>query len=241
MRCAAATAFLALALALLEPGRLTAQEVSRQVPAPVTRRIVQAIWPAQLFDTAGKPQGGWVARPFHPRYSDLHITEGKTGFTRLPRVRIYSGWAYPAGCFHCGTVRRAVAERDGKYVTLMEPEDLALILSWSEPRFRVRDSLLIRDVIVQLLAASELLGPRVERVTSRADLPATLEGWWRPADVRDSIWNVPRTYSHGLPGGLTLEFPVLAGATLYGVGLRFEEESTYDVLVTLAADATLSP
>lgn len=239
MRTAAATGFLTLALVVT--GHLAAQNVSGPVPAPVVRRIAQAIWPEQLFDPAGRPEGGWVARRSSPGYSDLHISEAKTGLTRLPRVRIYSGRAYPAGCFHCGTVRRAVAERDGQYVTLMDPDDLALILNWSEPHFRVRDSLLIRDVIVQLLTASELLGPRAQRVNSRADLPATLEGWWRPADVRDSTWNVPRTYSHGLPGGLTLEFPVLAGATLYGVGLQFEEDSTYSMVVSVAADATLNP
>src|SRR5690606_10231082 len=106
----------------------------------------------------------------------------------------YAGHAYPGGCSHCGYHRRAVAQRDSVFISLLDAGDIELILPWAEPGFRATDSVPVRAAIVDLLGRTCLLGCDARFVRERDSLP---EGWpLRPVDASAPDWEMPRTYSH---------------------------------------------
>ena len=195
------------AAVLVSPRVLTAQEIGEGVPAQVVRRVAQAIWPRQLFDSAGRPESPFQRSAFEPGYADLRITRSSASVARLPGVIFYVASAYPNSCSHCRTWRVAVVERDSVFLTVLESRDLADLLTWAEPRLADGDSLGIREFIVQVLGASCILGcGQMHQVRALRELPATEAQLLRPVDDDKQNWRFPRTYTHSSPGQMYMEF-----------------------------------
>src|SRR5688572_19770824 len=134
-----------------------AQPASDSVPVEVRRRLAQAIWPENLFDSQGRPESGFIRRGFRPDFEDLRIRRGAP-LPDLPGVTVWIGSAYPTGCSHCATVVRAVVQRDSQFITLLEPTDLPLLVAWVQPAFQHADTVRVREFIVAFLRSSCFLG-----------------------------------------------------------------------------------
>ena len=228
---------LQLLLVLVAAPDLRAQEIELGTPAPVVRRIAQAVWPENLFDSLGHPEPGFVHVPSRPKYSDLRITKRTEVPDRFAGVILYAGSAYPSDCFHCRGVRRAVAQRASEYVTLLEPEEIEQLLPWAAPALAITDSVELREAIVGLLELSCLLGCEIQHVRERAEVPRA--DFWSAADPNAEGWAMPRTYSHVSSTGLTLDFPVLARDGLFQIKAALDRRGNYYVMVIPVAQPML--
>jgi hypothetical protein len=216
---------------------LDAQQIAPDTPAPVVRRAAQAIWPENLFDASGQPEPGFVRLPFRPGFSDLRIERHPISSGRFAGVVLFAASAYPNGCWHCRNVRRAVAQRDSTFVTLLEADEVEQILPWATPAFAMTDSVEVRQAVVELIDATCILGCGVRRVRDLKEVPRhELYTAVAPGAER---WTMPRTYSHVSTASLTLEFPLLAPEGLFKIGVYLDPAGRYNVLVTPVARVML--
>ena len=175
-----------------------------EIPAEVRRRIAQAIWPENLFDSTGRPERGFMRRPFQPAFADLHIRRVTTPAV-LPGVSLFVGEARPSECSHCGTRRYAVAQRDSTFQTLLDPDDIAYLAPWASPDV-LGDPVTLRTFVLTALQATCLIGCDVQHVRKRSDVPDADSPFLRPADEGASTWQMPRAYSWQRNGGVLVEF-----------------------------------
>jgi len=194
---------------------------SAAIPNEARRRIAQAIWPENLFDSTGRPAPGFVRRPFRPAYADLRIRAGVLTEV-LPSTRFFIGTAYPSVCDHCGTRTVVVAERGGEMRTLLEPSDIEYLADWA-PVSALSDSTSLRSFVLASLRATCFLGCDVRQVRRRSDIPNVDSPFLRPEDSHAKSWKFPRTYAWQRNGGVQVEMPLWApGDGLYEARAKFD-------------------
>jgi len=199
---------LAVACSLVASRIARGQVIPAGTPTVVVRRISQAIWPDQLFDSAGRPERGFAPVAGAPLFSSLTIEHRRERVVRLPGVDFYLGGA-AGNCFDCGARVAAVAIRGDTAITLQRPADFDQLPARLGIRFVQGDSAGIKEFILELLNASclagcpaRLLGPddrlaRFDSVLARPMLPTT------------TIWRRSATYTSFRPGVMEMEFVVL--------------------------------
>jgi hypothetical protein len=218
-------------LGLALPGPAQAQRDS--IPAEVRRRIAQAVWPENLFDSLGRPESGFVRRAFRPAYHDLLIHQALP-IPDLPGVTVWMGDAYPSGCSHCGTTVRGVARRGAMDITLMEPEDLELLAAWVDPPFEDADTVRVRQFVLNFLRSTCFLGCEVQLV-SRSDSADPDLQFFRAAKQANESVTIPRMYSHVSSAGLTVEFPLRSLNAIYRIRAERNYRGIFSVSVTPVA------
>src|SRR5262245_8421709 len=189
------------------------------VPSEVRRRIAQAIWPENLFDSAGKPERGFTRRPVRPAFRDLQIRPASS-IDGMPNVVVYVGQAKVSGCVHCGTYTVAVAQRDTSFVSLLGPRDLEFLAAWAATD-RLADTASLRRLVISQLRATCFIGCDVQHVGSRAEV---LQGnpFLVPVDANATRWRLPNTYSWQKNVGAVVDFPVYSpGFGVYAVRAEY--------------------
>ena len=187
---------LALLVLALVPRDAPAQEIDSTVPVEAVRRLVQAIWPRDLFDLQGRPERAIDRRPFEPSFSDLRLRRATRPVRGLPDVQWYVATAYPGDCNHCGLRVAAVAQRGDEFVTLTEPQQLHELVSWISPRMSAPDAEALRDFVIDALVASCLLMcAEVAQVRSEADLLRGERMLLHPTRGTGEGWVFPETVS----------------------------------------------
>jgi len=200
-------------LSLALPGRGQGQGDS--IPAEVRRRIAQAVWPENLFDSLGRPESGFVRREFRPAFHDLLIRQASP-IRDLPGVTVWMGNAYPSECSHCRSVVRGVARRGTTFITLMEPEDLELLADWVDPPFERADTVRVRQFVVNFFRSTCFLRCEIQLV-SRGDTADPDLRFFRAVEQAKKSVTIPRMYSHVSSAGLTVEFPLRSLNAIYRI------------------------
>lgn len=180
------------------------------IPHQVRRRLAQAIWPENLFDSTGQPEPGFVRRGYKPEFSDLRIRHARAPEV-LPDVMLFIGEAVSSGCPHCGVSRYAVAQRDSTFFTLLRAEDIAYLARWAKPG-ALADSVALREFVISSLRATCLVGCDVRQVHDRSEVPDADTPFLRPVGGDRTGWKIPRTYAWQRNGGVLVDFALLSHA-----------------------------
>jgi len=207
---------------------------SGTIPNEVRRRIAQAIWPENLFDSTGAPERDFIRRPFRPTFADLRIRR-VSALPTLPAVELYVGSAYSSGCFDCRTWTYAVAQHGTQFLTMLGPDDIGYLAPWV-PQKVLSDSTRLRGFVIDVLGATCLLGCEVKQVHRRAEIPDVDSPFLRAADGENTTWQMPRTYSWQRNGGVLLEFALFgAGSGVYTVRAEWNGTDRLNVSVSPVA------
>jgi len=178
------------------------------VPNEVRRRIAQAVWPENLFDSSGQPDRGFVRRPFRPEFADLHIRRAGA-IDGLSGATLFVGTAVPSACIHCAEPTYAVAQRGSEFVSLLGPEDIAYLAPWAGKDV-LGDSVRLRSFVISALRETCFLGCEVKQILERSEVPHPDSLFLRPIGEDRGPWRVPRTYSWQQDGGVVLEFAIFS-------------------------------
>ncbi len=225
-RTTAALAFLVLAGAA---GDLAlAQRIPATVPPVVVRRVAQAIWPDQLFDSLGRPEARFTGSPFRPDYEDLIIEPKGMTVSRLPGVSFYYGHAYPSACSHCQMVVVAVAARGDSSVTLREVSEIGKLITWLDTPIAVHDSTAAKELLLQFLSATCLIGCDAQLLPPRKALSREDSAYIQSVGEGSRPWVRPRTYSHASPGQMEMEFLVInPGLMIWRIVVTQQHDGRY--------------
>lgn len=206
------------------------------IPGEVRRRIAQAVWPENLFDSAGQPEPGFVRRYYRPALTDLRVRRAMTP-PGLPGVSLFVGEARQSDCSHCGTITYAVAQRGATFLTLLGPDDIADLVNWATPE-TVSDTVALREFALATLRATCLIGCDVRQVQDRNEVPNADSPFLRGANEQSSSWDMPRTYSWQANGGVLVAFALYApGMGVYGA--TFQVDGPDRVLVSISPVARI--
>jgi hypothetical protein len=218
-------AFSAIVLTLVSLAGVEAQSIPSDIPPVVVRRISQAIWPDQLFDSAGRPEPGFNVGGFRPSFSDLVIEGRAVEVSGLPGVRFYYGHAYPSQCSHCQTYIAAVAVLGDSSLTLMGPNEVNKLTSWRSIPIGLADSGEARRFVVETLRATCLVGCQVRWLPPTTPLSGNDSSYVRHVDGSFAHWSRPRTYSHVSPGQMTMEFLLIdPGQAIYQIRVQQQRD-----------------
>ncbi len=175
------TAAVLAALIAAAPATAPAQQIDSSVPSVVVRRIAQAIWPRQLFDSLGRPERTFERRAFEPAWEDIRVRRVSGSIAGVPDIDVFVGTAYPDGCSHCRTWVAAVVTRGNDALTMTEPSHLMDLLGWIEPRGLQHDSVAVKRFVLSALGATCLLScATLQQVRSVADLESLEAQLLRP-------------------------------------------------------------
>lgn len=207
-------------LGLVGSGGVTeAQRIPADIPAAVIRRVSQAIWPDQLFDSTGRPERGFSPDGFQPRFSDLVIEARDGKVTRLPGVRFFYGHAYPSHCSDCGMRVASVAVRGDSSLTLMGPDDINKLIPWLREPIALADSGAARELLLEILTASCIIGCRIEWLRPNQALSEADSSLARHVDGSFAHWTRPPTSSHVSPGQMEMQFLLIETEAVWVVNV----------------------
>jgi hypothetical protein len=209
------------------------------IPNEARRRIAQAMWPENLFDSTGRSEGRFIRRAFQPAYADLEIRPAAAP-VGLPDVSLFVGTAYPSGCSHCGTRTYVVAQRGAEFISLLSPEDIQYLAPWATPE-ALGDSVALRTFVISVLRATCFLGCEVRQVHRRSEIPDADSPFLRRADGQEGAWQLPRTYAWQRNGGVLVDIALLApGYGIYAVRASYEGRDRLRVSISAAAHFVMS-
>ena len=200
--------FVTVAWAVIASRPATGQVIPAGTPTAVVRRISQAIWPDQLFDTLGRPEPGFAPVGGAPLFTSLSITHRQDKVARLPGVEFYFGGA-AGNCFDCGARVVAVATRGDTAITLQHPADLARLPARFGVRFAQWDSVGIREFVLELLNASCLAGCPADLLGAEDRIGRSDSVLARPVTPTTTVWRRSATFTNARAGVLQMEFVVL--------------------------------
>ena len=203
---------------------VAAQSIPPDVPPPVTRRLMQAMWPEYLFDSMGRPEepisrrARWPKTMGYPNYPDLRIAIKHLAVPRLGNVTLYVATT-TASCSDCGQYVRVVAQHGTAMITLIEDSDIGLLLDQASPPFLTGDSVDVREAAFALLRASCFSGCDLRWVGRQSDVS---EPYVRNALKPDSgyaTWDDSATGSAVHDGRLTAWLHVQVSRTILRVSV----------------------
>ena len=152
------------------------------VPPAVRRRLGQAIWPEVLFDAAGQPVASTRMREMRGDPRGPWQTTRAEDPSALPGVEAWRLMA--VRCIDCGVVRAAVAIRGADTVSVLNPQDLELLLRWVIPRPTRADSATIRRAALAFHNLTCVLGCDAGFVRTKADVAPDM-----PAGMREVFFH----------------------------------------------------
>ncbi len=242
MTLGAKTVLVALYLCSSATTGVLAQTRDAAVPPTAARLLAQLIWPRTLFDSIGQPESEMPGSAFQPDFGDLRVGARDVTVSGLPGVRFFVASAYPKSCWHCATRLAAVAQRGASFIALQNADQLEDLLAWADPPIAEADSNAIREFVIATASATCLLGcdPLIQ-VRSKAELQPRDASTIEPTGQTCAKWAFPRTYTHGSPGQLTMEFVLYRpGEALYRVLVQQQQNGrSLSISVTQVATVGL--
>ena len=206
------------------------------VPGPIRQRLGQALWPEVLFDTTGHPLTGYMVRGYRGDPQSGLAVEAVPKDSSPPGLRVYRGRAFR--CFDCDYSLAAVVQKGEHFVTLVDPEDLALVLPWVLPA-STADSGTVARAALRLLQSTCLLGCGAARLDRKEQLSSFHTALCRGSGGSKG-WDLPESSQHTNGSYLAYEFNLWAGSQIYRVTLSWINDQ-YLVSTDLLADCALRP
>ena len=203
-----------------------AHQAATGAPAPITRRLRQALWPEILFDSSGHPVAGSRVRSLRGDPTGGATITRSASVPSLPSLEVWTGAA--TRCIDCGRDFAAVAVRGADTVSVIDVGDLELLLPWLAERGSVPDSVKIRRATIELLNATCILGCSAREVDPKADSAEIRSPFLRGANNK-AAWRMPSPRL-GPNGSFTeYEIPVFAGGSVFLVRVAWTMDGQYNV------------